>query len=315
MIVCPPPSRPITADRLAWYLRRKEMERSGERHGVLRREANCIALYHVLENIAGAIVRSLGLYSWGRAKAVEVVMGRLPVVLPRLPAAFDGYRILHLSDLHLNATDGLTEAIALAVAGTEVDLCIITGDYFDSACPGGDAMLSDRLGTVLSAFRARDGIISVLGNHDRADMVPLLEAMGIHVLVNEAVDISRGEANVRLVGCDDGTFFYTEAAERALLTLAGPGFNVALVHSPELACVAAKGNYDLYACGHTHGGQICLPGGWPILTGLQRHRRLAKGMWRQGRMVGFTSPGAGVSGLPIRLFAPAEVTILDLRVG
>ena len=87
-----------------------------------------------------------------------------------------------------------------------------------------------------------------------------------------------------------------------------------LVHTPDLAEDAARLGCALYLCGHTHGGQICLPGGWPIVQHLHKETRLGRGLWRRRQMIGYTSLGAGVAGsLPIRLFAPAEITLFRLR--
>jgi hypothetical protein len=87
-----------------------------------------------------------------------------------------------------------------------------------------------------------------------------------------------------------------------------------LVHTPDLAEHAARLGCSLYLCGHTHGGQICLPGGWPIVQHLHKETRLGRGLWRRRQMIGYTSMGAGVAGsLPIRLFAPAEITVFRLR--
>ena len=88
---------------------------------------------------------------------------------------------------------------------------------------------------------------------------------------------------------------------------------IALVHSPEVAHLAAPAGYALYLCGHTHAGQICLPGGQPIITNSALRWRHARGLWRRGDMLGYTSPGAGTSGLPVRYFTRGEVTVLTLR--
>ena len=90
-------------------------------------------------------------------------------------------------------------------------------------------------------------------------------------------------------------YFFTEAA-RSALAETPRGFKIAPIHSPELVEVAADHGYQLYLSGHTHGGQVCLPGGRPVITRLGRHRRrYARGQWRHGRMQGYTSTGVGVS--------------------
>ena len=78
----------------------------------------------------------------------------------------------------------------------------------------------------------------------------------------------------------------------------------------ELADVAAANGFDLYLAGHTHGGQVCLPGGRPIITHMVRLRRYASGLWRHGSMVGYTSTGVGITALPVRYFSRGEVVLL-----
>jgi hypothetical protein len=170
-----------------------------------------------------------------------------------------------------------------------------------------------RLGHVVAAVRARDGLLGVLGNHDSAAMVPPMEALGIRVLLNETVSYVRGNDMLHVTGVDDVHRFHTEDARLALQT-PPDGFCIALVHSPEVADIAAE-RHRLYLTGHTHGGQICLPGGRPLATGMKRHRHLARGAWRHGDMVGYTSRGLGACVLPFRTFCSGEVVTVTLRKG
>ncbi len=85
------------------------------------------------------------------------------------------------------------------------------------------------------------------------------------------------------------------------------------MHSAEVADDADEAGYALYLCGHTHGGQISLPGGRPLVTHLKRCRHAASGLWRQGRMTGYTSRGVGVSDLPLRFNTRGEVVVITLR--
>ena len=85
------------------------------------------------------------------------------------------------------------------------------------------------------------------------------------------------------------------------------------MHSAEVADDADEAGYSLYLCGHTHGGQICLPGGRPLVTHLKRCRHAARGLWRQGGMTGYTSCGLGVSDLPVRFNTRGEIVLITLR--
>ncbi len=115
-----------------------------------------------------------------------------------------------------------------------------------------------------------------------------------------------------MTGTDDVYYYYTDAA-RAALDAAPDGFKIALIHSAELAEVAANAGFNLYLAGHTHGGQVCLPGGMPIITQMSCDRRYASGLWRHGSMNGYTTTGIGVSGLPVRFNTRGEVVLITLR--
>jgi predicted MPP superfamily phosphohydrolase len=139
-----------------------------------------------------------------------------------------------------------------------------------------------------------------------------MEAMGIRVLVNERVFVEAGGARIQIVGTDDPHYYYTDAA-RAVLARAADAPTIALVHTPELYDTAAVLGVDLYLCGHTHGGQVCLPGGIPVVTHLERGRAYLRGVWRVRDMTGITNQGAGTSGIPVRFNTRGELLALTLR--
>jgi len=97
------------------------------------------------------------------------------------------------------------------------------------------------------------------------------------------------------------------------LEAARHAFAIALVHSPEAFDIAADLGVDLYLCGHTHAGQVCLPGGRPVITHLSRGRRFYRGTWRHRGMVGIANAGAGTSGVPVRFHTRGEILVLTLR--
>ena len=235
---------------------------------------------------------------------------RLTLEFPDLPPAFDGYRILHLTDLHLDHVDGTAEAAAELISGLAMDLCVITGDIRDSVHAPVRPVV-DRLAHLLAPIRPADGMFGILGNHDSAAMVEPLEAIGVRMLCNEIAYLRRGTDLIHITGLDDVHRFHTEAAHVALDD-APDGFGIALVHSPEIADRAAE-KHRLYLTGHTHGGQICLPGGRPLMTGLKRHKAFVSGLWRHGDMIGYTSRGVGASVIPLRMNCQGEVALITLR--
>lgn len=271
------------------------------------------AVINHLLPVFGAILKASGLHFLGMRNALDIGVRRLEMRFPNLPEAFDGYTILHMSDLHIDKVPGLPESLGDVVRPLRPDLCVLTGDY-RAANNGPFEHVVPMLRQVVDEVTVRDGILATLGNHDCLGIGDALEEMGVRLLANEKVSIRRGGAQVTLTGIDDVNRFYTRQADFTLSK--GPdGFGIALVHSPEMAAVAARAGFALYLCGHTHGGQICLPGGAPILTQMTEDRVFAKGLWQCGRMIGFTTNGAGCSGLPVRFFCPPEVALITLRTG
>jgi hypothetical protein len=133
------------------------------------------------------------------------------------------------------------------------------------------------------------------------------------MLVNEVVEIRRGGERILIAGTDDVHEFHTPRADAALA--AGPdGFRIAVVHSVEAADAAAD-RHRLMLCGHSHGGQMCLPGGYAPVRSLRRNRQFYRGLWRHNAMVGFTTTGIGTSVLPFRLNCPPEIVAIVLRRG
>jgi predicted MPP superfamily phosphohydrolase len=299
----------MTAHRRAWRARREAMEaRPSDRRwrGHLRGH-----LYKFASNVHD-LCRPTPLFQWGAARALDFDTTRLTVSHPDLPPAFDGYHILHLTDLHLDNVDDTATVLAEFIADMEHDLCVITGDIRDNIHAPLDPLI-ERLDHVVSAVQARDGVFGVLGNHDAAAMVPPMEAIGIRMLLNETITLSRDSDDLHITGLDDVHRFETEAAHATLAT-APDGYCIALVHSPEVADRAAD-RHRLYLTGHTHGGQICLPSQRPFATGLKRHRSFASGIWRHGAMIGYTSRGIGTCVIPFRAYCPGEIVLLTLRRG
>ncbi|HSV29561.1 MAG TPA: metallophosphoesterase, partial [Candidatus Omnitrophota bacterium] len=216
-----------------------------------------------------------------------------------------------LSDLHPHCLDGVMARAARLVGGLTVDLAVVTGDFQEQGRPSAHDTARDVL-PLLNAYRASHGTFAILGNHDSHDMADALAAHGVAVLINEHAVIERDGERLVLVGTDDVVRFFTEAAVTAL-THRPEGFSVALVHSAELADVAAQAGIRLYLSGHTHGGQICLPGGTPVVTASDAPRCMAAGSWRVGAMHGHTSRGVGVGLPPLRYNCPGEIVRITLR--
>ena len=308
-----PPETPTRKQRREiWRAARVGMEAGKEKHTprAVRTRRHWVAFRQMLV-LFGLGLRLFGLYGRGVRNAQDIRLKRLDLEFEDLPLEFDGFRILQLSDLHVDFLPEPLDTALDLIAGEEVDLCVLTGDY-RKRVSGPFEHILPAFQKLLARLRAQHGVYAILGNHDCADMVEAFEALGIDVLVNQTRTIRRGGAQIHITGTDDVHYYYTDAARTALET-APKGFKIALIHSAELADVAAEAGFSLYLAGHTHGGQVCLPGGIPIITHMSCHRHYASGLWRHGSMTGYTTTGIGVSGLPVRFNTRAEVVLITLR--
>ncbi|MFB3819083.1 MAG: metallophosphoesterase [Candidatus Methylomirabilales bacterium] len=258
-----------------------------------------------------AVLRAAGLLRRGERNALQLAIRNLRLAFPGLPEAFWGFRILHLSDLHLGASPPLVARIRERLQGVQADLCVLTGDYRFDVTGTSDAVYRD-MRQILPAIDAEEGIVGVLGNHDDAETAPALAGLGVTVLVNEAFEIRRGGQSLWLLGVDDPHYYGCDDLEAARAAVPAGGFTVLLAHSPELAEPAAAAGVDLYLCGHTHGGQICFPWLGPLWMNAHCPRAFTRGLWRHRGMQGFTSAGVGTSVLPVRFNCPPEIALIEL---
>jgi len=226
----------------------------------------------------------------------------------RLPRNFENFRILQLSDIHLDGRVDKGEQLQRKIREVDFDLCIITGDFRFFTFADYDKTII-RLGKLVDLLQCKHGILGILGNHDFIEMVPGIEATGIKILLNEAVPIRQGDEVIWIAGLDDPHFYEVHNLKRALQKIPQMDFKILLAHSPELIEDASRFMIDYYLCGHTHGGQICLPGGIPIITNTACSRKYVSGEWTYQEMAGYTSRGTGSSGLSVRFFCPPEITL------
>jgi uncharacterized protein len=276
-----------------------------------------LTFFH-LENwlSAPAVIRTAlkltGLYWRARRNAERIVVKQTELKFARLPTAFDGFTILHISDLHADMNVVAMQHMIELVSGMQYDLCVLTGDYRGKTFGPFEATL-DILAKVRT--RLKQPIYGVLGNHDTIQMVPAMEAMDIRMLLNECDVIIRGDQRIFLAGIDDAHFFRADNIEKAALPIPNGAFSILLSHTPEVYRQAAHANFNLMLSGHTHGGQLCLPGSIPIKLEAILPRRMGAGAWRYHDMSGYTSVGAGSSVLPVRLNCPPEISLHCLRRG
>ena len=290
-------------------------QRLGQRHARQRlgieKDHEGINLFHI-ENLAlppvliRAVLMATGIYWRGISNAAKVDLRHNRIESPHLPKAFEGFTIVQLSDLHVEMSKAAMERVIDLLDEASYDVCVLTGDYRGGTC-------GPYATTLAGMARVRAGlkgpIYGVLGDHDTICMVPGLEAMEIRMLLNESDVIERGGQRLHLGGIDDAHFYGMDNIEKVAAAIPHDEFSILISHTPEVYRQAADADFNLLLSGHTHGGQICLPGGIPITLNSVLPRSMGSGPWKYHDMIGYTSMGAGSSVVPVRFNCPPEITL------
>lgn len=253
-----------------------------------------------------AFLMATGLYWRGLNNAKKVRVTHNIIRSPRLPTSFQGYTMLQISDPHVDMNLEVMQQIESLVDRLHYDVCVLTGDYRGRTFGPIDATLK---GMAHLRDTLRGPVYGVLGNHDTIAMVPTLEALGIRMLLNEEDTLERGHQRIHLAGIDDAHFYQVDNIEKAAAGIPHNEFSMLISHTPEIYRHAAHAGFDVLISGHTHGGQICLPGGIPLTLDSNLPRRMGAGAWTYQDMIGYTSRGAGSSVVPVRFNCPPEITL------
>lgn len=309
-----PPEFAGLAARLGSPVLAKRLLRQAKHYARLQHQGEGIfkfERYISFDDILNFLLRVSLMAGRGVRNVLSIRTVRREWTFPNLPPAFDGFRLLQLTDLHADIHPRFARHAAEAVRGTLCDAVVITGDFRNST----DTDFAPALAatkTILSAVGTP--CFGILGNHDFIEMVGAIEEMGCRMLLNETAFLERSGARLYFAGVDDPHFYQTHDFKKVRSQIPGDAVSVLLAHSPEVAEEAAALGFSLMLCGHTHGGQICLPGGYaPVLPVKNLDRDLIKGPWRRGEMAGYTSPGTGACGVPARFNCPPEITLHILR--
>lgn len=293
-----------------YVVQRLARDAQREHHG--QRKEQAPRRWFTKQHLVRAGLIASGLYPRGRRNALDIQLREHRLVLRHLPAALEGYTLLQLSDLHLDVDPGFVDVLVRRITGLRFDACVLTGDYrfrsFGPIAPTLEALarLRPHLG---------DTVWAVLGNHDTLAMVPPLEAMHIPVLLNEATTLQRAGAALGLAGVDDAHSYRLHDIARARAACTDTACNLLLSHTPEPFAQAAQAGFGGMLSGHTHGGQVCLPGGVPLMVSLRTPLRYQRGPWQVEGMAGYTSVGCGSSIIDVRLHNLPEVTLHRLTAG
>ncbi len=265
--------------------------------------------YSVHSLIHGAL-SLLGLRKRGQENALNIRLSHQEIYLDNLPEEFESYTLLLVSDLHLDMNSSMPRALVRAVKDLNYDLCVMTGDYRAKTW---GSHLPAMQGIEEVKQHLKTDTYAILGNHDTIRMVPHFENCGIRVLINESIELKCGEGSIFLGGIDDPHYYRSDNMELACDQIPIDAVSILLSHSPEMYKQAAFAKFNLFLCGHTHGGQICMPGGTPLIVNANCPRRLSRGLWSFAEMQGYTSVGSGSSVVDIRLNCPPEVTLIKLK--
>lgn len=265
----------------------------------------------IVPRLLRAALQAAGLYARGLNNALAPIVRSLRLTFANLPAEFEGFQILHLSDFHIDANEALADRLAPVLMPLEPDLCVLTGDYrFDvtGSCDG----VYSAMRRIVSNISAKHGTLGILGNHDAAEIAFVLEELGVRMLVNEAIEIRERNASLWLAGIDDPFDYRCDDLPAALAGAPAHAFKVLLAHTPDRYLQAAGHGVDLYLCGHTHAGQIRFPWIGSLRHNSRSPRAYSYGHWRYKSMQGYTTAGVGCSSLPVRFNCPPEVVLIEL---
>ena len=265
------------------------------------------------------------------------IVERLNLKVPNLPPGFQGYRIGYLTDLHLGLwvpQSWITHAIETLIA-ERVDILLLGGDYiFVSDNPLWETThcfrnpdyldMSRRemarqsfsdICRLMAGYSFKDGIVGVVGNHEHWNSIEMFKAAAsehpsLRILINETHLITRGAASLEILGVDDFlTGFPIKPPARA-----DGAARILISHNPDYVATLLEEeshSFDIALCGHTHGGQVCVPGVMGVVIPVQDPRFMS-GLTEIPSGYVYTSRGLGVVGLPIRVNCPPEITVIEL---
>jgi predicted MPP superfamily phosphohydrolase len=245
------------------------------------------------------------------AKGFEWVKVGLPI--PNLPAELDGFRILHLSDLHARSTwDPAYDDLITRVRANPPDVIAFTGDFVDSKHDSRREF--PVVQKLINSLTSRLGFVTVLGNHDGDLLGPPLASLNITLIDHRCLTLHSGSATLELIGLpgvdrvDFDSAFLHSLGKRKPNTV-----RIALAHYPDLIRRIRFLEADIYLAGHTHGGQVCFPGKIPLLRHDSLPAKFIGGVNRYHDTWLVVNRGLGFSSYPIRMFCPAEVLEITLR--
>ena len=261
----------------------------------------------------GLCVAPLAGTAFGIVRRNHFRVSEVPVSIPNLPKDLDGLRIVQITDIHLSPFLSEREfATAIDMANeTRANIALVTGDLITRPGDPLDACLHQ-----LARLRAEAGVLGCLGNHETYARVENYvteqgRLFGIQFLRHQARQLRFGNATINFAGVDYQKMHshYLQGAERLIV----PGaMNVMLSHNPDVFPVAATQGYQLTIAGHTHGGQVDVEILHQHVDVARYFTPFVQGLYRRENSSVYVSNGLGTIGVPVRLGAPPEVSVLRL---
>jgi uncharacterized protein len=252
----------------------------------------------------------------------------LQLAFPNLPGSFDGYRICHISDLHSSfwvKKDYLMEVVG-KINDLKCDLVVITGDIITGAVNEFwkrwfPVSKIDYLSNVIDVLKNLkvENKMAVLGNHDQWDgkktelrLVKELQGIGINVLRNHSVQLTRDNASIYFAGTDDMWCSYDYA--KAMRNVPKDEFKIVLSHNPDVRRdISTDMKVDLTLCGHTHGGQVMIPFLSHHFIPIDNPSKYSAGLVKENYGYTYVNRGIGTLVFPFRIGAAPEITCLTLK--
>ncbi len=285
-----------------------------------------LLLEPIVDAIRGApIGPSPGFFLWTYASGLVVCsygvtlrrwwfrVERHEVPIRGLDSRLDGFRIAHLSDLHVGGLTPQWWAMRWThAANAEApDIAVVTGDMVTNGTEFHGAIAE-----VVGALRAKNGVFAIMGNHDYfgegEPLISLLVSRGVRMLRNEGLVLERDDAKMYLAGIDD-TWTRRADMDRALAERPDGMPTVLLAHDPEKFPQAVRHGVELTLSGHTHGGQVAVPFIPKRVNASKLAHNYSLGFYEDGDSTLYVHPGLGTTGPPIRLGVAPAVVVITLR--
>ena len=265
----------------------------------------------------------------------------LDAYIKDLPKVFENYKIAHLTDFHFGicTPPNVIEKAVEIVCEIKPSVICLTGDYVQVSATGITHILATKVSPklfkwkeyrrdvrklakefarIIKPLNPADGIYGVFGNHDYHEGIGTIKRQfpkTIKWLVNESIQIEKNNSKISISGIDDYKFGKPSINKTVLNHKNKTAFDLLLAHNPDV--FTTKGaekldRFNLTLCGHTHGGQICLPGRKPIITRTSQKEHCSGLSYKNENAI-YVSRGVGCGGLPLRIFCPAEILIITLK--